>query len=86
MAYAIDVREKLVSKLKKLKKSDPVTHARIIKKVKEIADNPDIGKPLKHQEAQVRRVHLGHFVLVYEVDDAKSTITLVDFEHHDNAY
>ena len=86
MAYGIDIREKLADKFKKLKKSDPVTHSRILKKVNEIVVNPEIGKPLEHQHTQIRRVHIGHFVLIYEVDDSRNIITLVDFEHHDNAY
>lgn len=86
MAYSIDVREKLADKLRKLKKSDPVTHNRVLKKVTEIATNPSLGKPLEHQHTQIRRVHVGHFVLTYEVDDAREVITLVDFEHHDKAY
>lgn len=86
MVYSIDVREKLADKLRKLKKSGSVTHSRILKKVNEIAVNPGIGKPLEHQHTEVRRVHVGHFVLTYEVDNSRNVITLVDFEHHDNAY
>ncbi len=86
MAYSIDVREKLADKFRKLKKSDPITHSRILKKVNEIAANPSIGKPLEHQHTEIRRVHVGHFVLTFEVDNSKDVITLVDFEHHNKAY
>jgi mRNA-degrading endonuclease RelE of RelBE toxin-antitoxin system len=33
-----------------------------------------------------RRVHVGPFVLVYEVDEARKVVTLLDFEHHDVVY
>lgn len=52
----------------------------------EIAANPSIGKPLEHQHTEIRRVHVGHFVLTFEVDNSRNVITLVDFEHHDKAY
>jgi addiction module RelE/StbE family toxin len=86
MTYGIDIREKLADKLKKLKKANSTIHARIIKKINEIAVNPYIGKPLMHQSTEIRRVHIGHFVLTYEVDEVKHVITIIDFEHHDKAY
>lgn len=34
-----------------------------------------------------RRVHVGGpFVLIYEMDEKKQLVTLLDFEHHDNVY
>jgi len=34
-----------------------------------------------------RRVHVGgSFVLVYEIDEEEKTVTLFDFDHHDNIY
>ena len=32
-------------------------------------------------------VHVGgSFVLIYEINEEKSIVTLVDFDHHDNIY
>jgi mRNA-degrading endonuclease RelE of RelBE toxin-antitoxin system len=32
------------------------------------------------------RVHIGSFVLSFSIDEETQTVTLEDFEHHDNAY
>ncbi|MDE1833636.1 MAG: type II toxin-antitoxin system RelE/ParE family toxin [Candidatus Micrarchaeota archaeon] len=67
-------------------KRDRATYDRIIKKVKEILDNPSIGKPLEHDLFGKRRVHIGHFVLTYKINEQKRTIIFDGFEHHDVAY
>jgi hypothetical protein len=34
-----------------------------------------------------RRVHIGgSFVLIYEVNEEKKMVTLLDFDHRDNVY
>ena len=32
------------------------------------------------------RIHIGPFVLSFSIDEGTKTVTLEDFEHHDNAY
>ena len=59
----------------------------IDKKVKEILRDPYRFKPLKKPLQNKRRVHVGgSFVLIYEINEEKSIVTLVDFDHHDNIY
>jgi len=33
-----------------------------------------------------KRVHLGHFVLVFQFDKKNNKIKFDDFDHHDNIY
>ena len=66
------------------KKKDRTTYNRIMKKLAEILDNPEIGKPLGNVLSGKRRVHVGHFVISYEIQG--NTVTLDGFEHHDDAY
>ena len=33
-----------------------------------------------------KRVHIGHFVLVFQYDKVIDTINFDDFDHHDNIY
>ena len=59
----------------------------IDKKVKEILKGPYRFKPLKKPMQNKRRVHVGGpFVLIYEVNEDKKIVTLVDFDHHDKIY
>jgi len=85
--YKLSVKESLDRKLKKLGKKDRELLLLIDKKVKEILQDPSRFKPLKKPLQNKRRVHVGgSFVLIYEINEKKSIVTLVDFDHHDNIY
>jgi mRNA-degrading endonuclease RelE of RelBE toxin-antitoxin system len=36
--------------------------------------------------SHMRRVHVGSFVLVYEIDEARKVVTIRRYEHHDSVY
>jgi YafQ family addiction module toxin component len=87
MSYKLEVKESLDKRLKKLSKEDKEMLHLINRKVKEILDDPHRFKPLKRPMQNKRRVHIGgSFVLIYEIDEKKNTVTLLDFDHHDNIY
>ena len=76
--------EDLSKILKRLKKKDKETFQRIIESILKIINNPLCGKPLRNVLRNCRRVHIGHFVLVYEIIETE--IRFLDFDHHDKIY
>ncbi len=85
--YNLAVKESLDKKFRKLKKKDREMLASIDRKVQDILDDPYRFKPLKKPLQNKRRVHVGgSFVLVYEINEEKKLVTLLDFDHHDNIY
>jgi mRNA-degrading endonuclease RelE of RelBE toxin-antitoxin system len=58
----------------------------IAKKIEEIAEDPHAYKPLRFPLPGLRRVHVGSFVLIFSIDEARKTIILEDYEHHDKVY
>ena len=53
----------------------------------EIARNPEHYKPLMHDLAGERRVHImKSFVLKFIIDENTKTVTFFFFGHHDDAY
>ena len=85
--YKLSAKESLDRKLKKLRKRDRKLLLSIDKKVKEILKDPYRFKPLKKPMQNKGRVHVGGpFVLIYEVNEEKEIVTLVDFDHHDKIY
>lgn len=91
MAYSIEIEKRLQKKLRKLSKSNPVLHAKLMKKVNDIVNHPYrempyMGKPLRNVMKGSFRVHIGPFVLVYGIDDTQKLVILKDFEHHDRVY
>jgi mRNA-degrading endonuclease RelE of RelBE toxin-antitoxin system len=49
-------------------------------------EHPEMGKPLHAPLKGLWRVHIGHFVLVYEIRMKEKAIVLLRFVHHDEAY
>ncbi|GMT46700.1 MAG: YafQ family addiction module toxin [bacterium] len=85
--YDLAVKESLDKKFRKLKKKDRGMLASIDKKVQDILDDPYRFKSLKKPLQNKRRVHVwGSYVLIYEINEEKKLVTLLDFEHHDNIY
>ena len=84
--YTFEIKEELEKSLRKIAKKDKQLYAAITKKILQIAENPAIGKPLRNVLKGKKRVHIGHFVLIFSVDDKENRVTFHEFEHHDNAY
>jgi len=58
----------------------------VAKKLRGLAKNPEIGKPLRNRLKGTRRFHIGHYVLVFKIEKKKQQIILIDFAHHDEVY
>ena len=84
--YSLEVVEKVDRIFKKLKKKDSIQFEALTRKVSEILENPQQFKPLKSPMQHMRRVHVGSFVLVDDIDEATKVVTIRRYEHHDNVY
>ena len=78
--------EKVDGIFKKLRKKDPAQFEALSKKVNKILENPQQFKPLRRPMQHMRRVHVGSFVLIYDVDETRKVITLRRYQHHDSVY
>ena len=86
MTYTIVADPEVEAAFRKLKTKDAARFEQLVKKLQEIGENPEIGKPLHRPLQGRRRVHIGHYVLIYKFDKKKGLITLVKYVHHDEAY
>lgn len=86
MTYAIVANPDVEATLRKLGKKDAARFEQMIKKLQELGENPEIGKPLNRPMQGLRRVHIGHYVLTYKFEKKKGLITLVDYAHNDDVY
>lgn len=84
--YEYEIKNRLSKKLQKVAKKDYALHEAVMKKILQVAENPYTGKPLRDALKGKRRVHIGHFVLVYEIDERKDKVIFLEFEHHDEVY
>lgn len=82
----MEIEAEVFKTFKKLSKKDKKQLEAVNKKIEQILANPLQFKPLKHPLAGLRRVHVGSFVLIYEVCENPKTIRLLKYKHHDEAY
>ncbi len=52
----------------------------------EILDKPFRYKPLRNVLKNMRRVQIGSFVLIFEIDQTNKTVIFNTFQYHDSAY
>ena len=86
--YSYEYSDELKRKLKKLLKKDKTLYEQILRKMKEVINSGDVEhyKNLKYNMKNSKRIHIGHFVLVFQYIKRKNLIIFDDFEHHDNIY
>jgi YafQ family addiction module toxin component len=85
-AYNLVFSEVFTSSVKRIKKKDKKLYDSIKRKASEIVNDPHRYKNLRYDMSGLNRVHIGPFVLSFSIDEETKTVTLEDFEHHDNAY
>jgi addiction module RelE/StbE family toxin len=86
MNSRVVIHPDLTALCRKLRAKDPARYEQLKKKIRLIVENPEMGKPLHPPLKGQRRVHIGHFVLMYEVDTKENVIILLRFAHHDDVY
>jgi YafQ family addiction module toxin component len=84
--YSLEIEQEVFRAFKKLEKKDPKQLEAIRKKVDQILFDPLQFKPLKHPLEGLWRVHIGSFVLIYEVSENPKTVRILKYKHHDDAY
>ncbi len=70
--------------LRLLKKKKPSLFNKVSAQIEKVVRAPILGKPLRNVLRNYRRVHVGSFVIVYEIKDME--IRFLDFDHHDRIY
>ena len=88
MSYNYRTSKNLDRVLEKLLKKDKATYEQIISKIREIINSSDVEhyKNLRYDLKDKKRVHIGHFVLVFKFNKTENLIEFDDFEHHDYIY
>ncbi len=88
MPYNYRISKNLGRILEKLFKKDKSIYEQVFKKINEIINSSDIEhyKNLRYNLSDKKRVHIGHFVLIFKFNKTENLIEFDDFDHHDNIY
>ena len=85
--YTLNIKPDLEKTLKKLAKRNRKQLEIILKKIDEILENPHRYKNLRAPLNDWKRVHVDkHFVIIFSIDEESKSVTLEDYDHHDNIY
>ena len=86
--YSFKISSHLQNVLKKLSRKDRKLYDQVLKKIDEVINAYSIEhyKNLRYNMKDSKRVHIGHFVLVFQYDKKNNEINFDDFDHHDNIY
>lgn len=79
--------KEITRKLAKIKKKDPKHYNIVHKKIERILANPHHRyKDLHYSMKGIKRIHIGHFVLIFVIDHPHKKISFEDYDHHDKIY
>lgn len=86
--YSYEVIPSLQKVLNKLSKKDKSLYEQVLGKIEEIINSSDVEhyKNLKYSMKDKKRVHIGHFVLVFSFIKEETKIKFLDLQHHDKIY
>lgn len=86
--HEFEIKPELYKTLIKLLKKDKNSYEAVMNKIEEIINSPDIKhyKNLKYNMKDSKRVHVKHFVLIFNYNKSKNFISFEDYDHHDNIY
>ena len=82
--YNYEIKPFLQNLLRKLSKKDNNLYNQVLKKIEEVVNSESIEHYKNMKD--FKRVHIGHFVLIFNYDKNLNLISFEDFEHHDKIY
>jgi len=83
-----EIKPELDKKLIKLSKKDKSGYEAVMNKIDEVLSSGEIEhyKNLRYDMKDYKRVHIGHFVLIFIYDKANDFVSFEDYDHHDKVY
>ncbi len=86
--YNYEIKPSLQRVLSKLSKKDSKLYNQILNKIEEIINSENVKhyKNLRYDLKEFKRIHIGHFVLVFKYDKNSDSISFMDFDNHDKIY
>jgi len=86
--HDFEIKPELYKKLVKLSKKDKNAYEAVMKKISEIVNSSDVEhyKNLRYDMKDSKRVHIGHFVLVFSYNKTRNFVSFEDYDHHGNIY
>ena len=83
MSFSIRIKG---SAAKELKRIDRSARSRVVAHIDRLAENPHLGTTLKGDLRGLRRIRVGDYRVIYEVQDSVLIVLVVRIGHRRDAY
>lgn len=83
MIYSVSIKQSAAKALAKIARDD---RQRIIDAIDQLATNPVAGGALKGEYAGLRRIRIGNYRVVYEVQDQRLVVLVIRIGHRREVY
>ena len=83
MLYSLKIKK---SALKEIQKLGIVDRTRVVEAIDKLPENPHIGKLLKGEQSGLRRIRVGSFRVVYEINDGEVMVLVLRVAHRKQVY
>jgi mRNA interferase RelE/StbE len=86
MSYELLQFPHAMRQLRQLRKTHNPRHNEIIKAIRALAENPRPGASEELVGRSGRRVRIGEYRVIYQIDDKKRTVTVIAVAHRREVY
>lgn len=81
--YLLQIKQSALKEIQQLPKPD---RQRIIAAIDQLAENPHVGKLLKGDYSGLRRIRMGDYRVIYEINEGKVLILVLRVAHRKQVY
>ena len=83
MSYSLTIKKSALKELQSISKKE---RKRIVQAIDQLVDNPHCGKQLKGGLSGLRRIRVGNYRVVFEINDHEVTILVLRVAHRKQVY
>jgi len=84
MTFSYTTTRQFDKKFHKLIRKNKTLEEKVLGKISDIVENPEIGVPKSYELKGLRGVHVDPFVIIYAI--VGDRIVFLHFDHHDQVY
>jgi len=81
--YSLKIKQ---SAFKEIQRLDIPDKKRLIKAIDKLTDNPHIGKLLKGEYLGLRRIRVGFYRVIYEINEGEVLVLVLRIAHRKDVY
>lgn len=83
MPYLLQIKQSAIKEIQQLPKPD---RQRIIAAIDQLAENPHVGKLLKGDYSGLRRIRVGDYRAIYEINEGVVLVLVLRVAHRKEVY